>query len=197
MIEDSKKEENSEPSLFVPTWYWPKAIPDYLIQCLEHELKDIPTHKGGTYSSPGAPGKEQDAEIRNSDVVMFDALHWFSGILFNLAMASNVQAEWNFSVSGPEILQIASYGPDQHYVWHADTELLLKNKITRKLSVICMLSDSSEYSGGVLEFETYGEVKLERGDVIVFPSFLKHRVVPVTEGLRKTAVIWVSGYRSW
>jgi PKHD-type hydroxylase len=112
-------------------------------------------------------------------------------------MASNVQAEWNFSVSGPEILQIASYGPDQHYVWHADTELLLKNKITRKLSVICMLSDSSEYSGGVLEFETYGEVKLERGDVIVFPSFLKHRVVPVTEGLRKTAVIWVSGYRSW
>lgn len=188
---------SEQQSLYVPTWYWKRAVPDYVIQCLEHELKDIPLHKGGTYSNPGGPGIDQDTEIRNSDVAMFDATHWFSGILFNLALASNIQAEWNFSILGPEIMQIASYGPEQHYTWHPDSDMLLKERIIRKLSVICMLSDSSEYAGGALELDTYGEIKLERGDVLVFPSFLKHRVVPVTEGLRKTAVIWVSGYRSW
>jgi PKHD-type hydroxylase len=195
-MSENTKEETAQSSVFVPTWYWKRAVPDYVIQCLEHELKDIPTHKGGTYSNPGAPGVEQDVKIRNSDVAMFDATHWFSGILYNLALASNFQAEWNFSILGPEILQIASYGPEQHYTWHPDHEMLRREHVIRKLSVICMLSDSSEYSGGDLEFDPYGEVKLERGDVIVFPSFLKHRVVPVTEGLRKTAVIWVSGYRS-
>jgi PKHD-type hydroxylase len=196
-MSENNREETQQSSLFVPTWYWKTAVPDYVIQCLEHELQDVPTYKGGTFSNPGEPGKDQDTQIRNSNVAMIDATHWFSGILFNLAVASNVQAEWNFSIIGPEILQISSYGPEQHYVWHTDTEQLMRNPIVRKLSVVCMLSDSSEYSGGVFELDTYGEVKLERGDVLVFPSFLKHRVVPVTEGLRKTAVIWVSGYRSW
>lgn len=194
---NENEQQNIQSQLFAPTWFWSKVIPDYVIQCLEHELKEVPTHKGGIYSNPGAPGKEQDTTIRNSDVAMFDPIHWFCGILYNIALASNHQAEWNFSVLGPEILQIASYGPDQHYVWHTDSEFLLKSQVIRKLSVVCMLSDSSEYSGGAFEFETYGEIKLERGDVLVFPSFLKHRVTPVTEGLRKTAVIWVPGYRSW
>lgn len=197
MIQNFKKKEIPHVPLYAPYWYWQKAIPDYVIQCLEHELKDIPTHKGGIYSNPGAPGKEQDYSIRNSDVVMFDSIHWFSGILFNIALSSNIQSEWNFSILGPEILQISSYGPEQHYIMHEDCEMLLKDEISRKLSVICMLSDSNDYSGGSFEFEKYGEVKLERGDVIVFPSFLKHKVLPVTQGLRKTAVIWVSGYRSW
>ncbi|MEN9389818.1 MAG: hypothetical protein RLY61_902 [Candidatus Parcubacteria bacterium] len=197
MNENISKEEKPQLPLLAPTWYWKRAVPDYVIQCLEHELEDIPMYKGGIYSNPGAPDVNQDLEIRNSDVAMFDAIHWFSGILFNIACMSNVQAEWNFSILGPERLQVASYGPEQHYTWHTDAELLLKENITRKLSVICMLSDSSEYSGGVLELDRYGEVKLERGDVLVFPSFLKHRVTPVTEGLRKTAVIWVTGHRSW
>lgn len=197
MIQNFKKNEVVQIPQYAPYWYWKNAIPDYVIQCLDHELKDIPMHKGGIYSNPGAPGKEQDHTIRNSDVAMIDPVHWFSGILFNIALASNRQAEWNFSILGPEILQISSYGPDQHYIMHADSEMLLKEEITRKLSVVCMLSDSSEYSGGVFEFEKYGEAKLEKGDVIVFPSFLKHRVTPVIEGMRKTAVIWVSGYRSW
>ena len=32
-----------------------------------------------------------------------------------------------------------------------------------------------------------------RGALIVFPSFVLHRVVPVTSGIRKSLVVWVAG----
>jgi len=45
-----------------------------------------------------------------------------------------------------------------------------------------------------------GEVHLPReakkmGSVIAFPSYINHKVSPVTKGLRKSLVAWVSGPR--
>lgn len=191
--------ENENNVLLSPTWKWNKAIPDYIHQCLEYEIQDLDKFTGGTYATPGGPegfAKEQDLNIRNSDVLMFDPIHWYCGILFNFAMASNIQAAWNASIIGPETLQIAFYKPGQHYTWHPDSSFLLNNPIMRKLTVIAMLSESNEYTGGNLEIEEVGEIKMEKGDVLVFPSWLRHRVTPVEEGLRKTAVTWISGYRS-
>ena len=34
-----------------------------------------------------------------------------------------------------------------------------------------------------------------RGTVVAFPSFLYHRVTPVTSGLRKALVAWIAGPR--
>jgi PKHD-type hydroxylase len=33
----------------------------------------------------------------------------------------------------------------------------------------------------------------EKGTVIMFPSYLLHRVTPVTKGVRKSLVLWVGG----
>ena len=33
----------------------------------------------------------------------------------------------------------------------------------------------------------------DRGDLIMFPSFMRHQALPVTKGTRKCLVIWVSG----
>lgn len=198
MIQNYRKPQPQPDPRLPAYWMWKNVIPSYLIQCLDHEMKEVPTFKGGTYETPGAPGIDnQDKTVRNSDILMFDPIHWFCGILFNFALASNRQAEWNINILQPEILQIAFYAPDQHYTWHSDSSIMMKDDIIRKLSVVCMLSDRGEYEGGVFELEDVGEIELEKGDVIVFPSFLKHRVTPVTSGLRKSAVIWVSGYRSW
>lgn len=193
MIQSYKKQVVQNPN-FPLYWEWKSAIPDYLIQCLEHEIKDLPRTRGGTFANPS--GEMRDS-VRNTDVMMFDPIHWFSGILFNLALASNIQSEWNMSILAPESLQIAFYGTEQHYAWHQDSITMSRDEIIRKLSVVCMLSDSSDYEGGKFELDECGEINLQKGDVIVFPSFMKHRVTPVTSGIRKTAVIWVSGYRSW
>ena len=73
----------------------------------------------------------------------------------------------------------------------------------------CQLTDGSEYSGGELEFDfrQYSpqmrdeaqhlkkatEILL-KGSIIVFPSFVWHRVKPVTKGVRYSLVVWHLGY---
>ena len=76
----------------------------------------------------------------------------------------------------------------------------------RKLSVTVTLSDPKEYSGGELEFDFRNldpdkprkPVKckeiLPKGSLVVFPSFVWHRVCPVKRGERKSLVIWNLGW---
>jgi PKHD-type hydroxylase len=94
-----------------------------------------------------------------------------------------------------EDFQYTVYGEgNDHYTWHMD-----KGKNTtspRKLSLILQLSDPSEYDGGDLEiFTGVNTTTLEKkkGIIHAFPSFVMHRVTPVTRGVRRTLVIWVSG----
>ena len=58
------------------------------------------------------------------------------------------------------------------------------------------LSSPDEYEGGDLEINigsTPLKVKKQKGHIAIFPSFLLHRVSPVTKGLRKSLVWWVGG----
>jgi PKHD-type hydroxylase len=81
-----------------------------------------------------------------------------------------------------------------HYGWHVDTGE--KNYEPRKISLSLQLSDPSQYEGGNLILAVGdGDYAAEkaRGALIAFPSFALHRVTPVTSGVRKSLVIWVSG----
>jgi PKHD-type hydroxylase len=59
------------------------------------------------------------------------------------------------------------------------------------------LSDPSDYEGGRFEFDNtlpqLPDEAFKKGSVIVFPSFHKHRVTPVTSGIRHSLVTWVEG----
>lgn len=94
-----------------------------------------------------------------------------------------------------EDFQYTVYGEGgDHYTWHMDKGS--NNGSPRKLSLIVQLSDPSEYDGGDLQIWTgTNPVNLEkkRGIVHAFPSYVMHRVTPVTRGVRKTLVIWVAG----
>lgn len=62
------------------------------------------------------------------------------------------------------------------------------------LSLTIFLSHPEDYQGGELIIEdTYGshEVKLDAGDVIIYPATSLHRVEPVTVGQRIAAFSWV------
>jgi len=89
-------------------------------------------------------------------------------------------------------LQYAEYtAPMEHYSWHIDKGVGL-----RKLSMSIQLSDPDEYEGGDFEIWTGGEpIKLEKekGMAFFFPSYVMHRVTPVTAGTRKSLVCWTSG----
>ena len=63
--------------------------------------------------------------------------------------------------------------------------------------MVVQLTDPSEYEGGNLELQWHEPPGFEnlrkRGTIIVFPSFLKHRVTPVTRGIRHSMVSWMEG----
>jgi PKHD-type hydroxylase len=65
----------------------------------------------------------------------------------------------------------------------------------RKLSLTLQLSPPEAYEGGGLEFFGAGELSVSRlqGTLIAFPSFLHHRVTPITRGKRESLVMWWHG----
>ena len=110
---------------------------------------------------------------------------------------ANEQAGWKYNIVAVEDCQITRYTKDGFYGWHVDgtgshTELDGEGN-TRKLSMSVILN--SDYEGG--DFEMRGlenkVPRLEKGSIIVFPSFIEHRVTPVTEGIRYSLVSWFVG----
>jgi PKHD-type hydroxylase len=88
---------------------------------------------------------------------------------------------------------IKKYEVGGHYDWHIDTGNSFSN---RKLSFSIQLSDSNDYEGGDLEFlnsVTKKEDLRKKGCIIIFPSFLAHKITPVTKGTRLSLVGWIHG----
>jgi PKHD-type hydroxylase len=67
-------------------------------------------------------------------------------------------------------------------------------KIRTDLAATLFLSAPDTYDGGELVIEdTYGTqaVKLPAGDLVLYPATSRHRVLPVTRGVRLASFLWV------
>ena len=81
------------------------------------------------------------------------------------------------------------------YDWHDDI-LEDKTDTMRKLSISVQISNGNEYEGGELEIVTPPInfiAPKKKGTIIIFPSFLVHRVKEVTKGNRISLVLWIDG----
>lgn len=91
-------------------------------------------------------------------------------------------------------LQLARYSEGDFFDWHLDFGA---GEIShRKLSISVQLSDSDEYEGGDLQFMINQKVinaPRTKETVVVFPSFIMHRVTPITKGVRQSIVAWLAG----
>lgn len=68
------------------------------------------------------------------------------------------------------------------------------HRIRTDLSATLFLTAPEDYDGGELVIEdTYGErrVKLNAGDMVLYPGTSVHRVEPVTKGARLAAFFWI------
>lgn len=149
------------------------------------------THKDKT--SGIARGEYQ--KIRDSKVCFISPDNdtaWIFSKLQSVVMSANRQ--YRFHLSGfHEPLQVAEYQSGGHYDWHLDIGADVTSG--RKLSVSVQLSDGDSYEGGDLEFLNVNVPELPRaiGSIIIFPSYLPHRVRPVTRGVRRSLVAWIHG----
>ncbi|MDR2333412.1 MAG: Fe2+-dependent dioxygenase [Burkholderiaceae bacterium] len=84
------------------------------------------------------------------------------------------------------------------YGAHVDSSLMFlpgsHQQIRTDLSATLFLAEPDEYDGGELEVEgPFGvqEIKLEAGDMVLYPSTSLHRVTPVTRGARVASFFWI------
>jgi PKHD-type hydroxylase len=163
----------------------------------------------------GLEGRSGDVTIYRKNSVYFldDSISQeVYNLVWPLLHKANDLGGWSFDIKSTETPQIAEYRKGQFYNWHCDgksdslsvykkedvgeNEFLLGN--VRKLSLTLNLNDG--YEGGQFEL-----AKLDRdgirvmgvdntiGSITIFPSFLMHRVRPVTKGIRYSLVMWFLG----
>jgi len=106
------------------------------------------------------------------------------------------QEFFNFELSHISSLQLGNYKAEEsgRYDWHIDCGL----GPIRKLSIAMQLNNPNEYEGGEFSFMRASReenIPKEKGLMVLFPSFLLHRVSPVTSGERQSLVCWVNGNR--
>ena len=94
-----------------------------------------------------------------------------------------------------EPAQFTEYPKGGFYDWHMDLDVLgLHEPPVRKISMTCLLSNPSEFTGGELEFMEKNKIpNLKQGQAVFFASFLRHRVAPVKKGIRRSLVMWFGG----
>tara|TARA_R110002167_G_scaffold291113_1_gene495926 strand:+ start:657 stop:1220 length:564 start_codon:yes stop_codon:yes gene_type:complete len=141
-------------------------------------------------------------KVRKSSIAFLDRYEEKNiyDLIYDLGVNANNQA-FGFDVSELETVQFTLYDSSDKdkYDWHIDTTWFSDEMCHRKVSVIIQLSDPSDYEGGVFEVEGANFSKqdkinnLQKGTVIAIPSFIRHRVTPVTKGKRMSLIGWVLG----
>lgn len=147
--------------------------------------------------SPLATRKTEDVRrTRVSWLFPNNETIWFYDRIAAVAQGLNSDF-YNFDLYGfVEAMQFAIYEGDlnSHYDWHTDGSTISGSP--RKLSLVLQLSDPSDYEGGELQLQAGSgitPVPKEKGLIVAFPSYILHKVTPVTQGTRYSLVVWACG----
>lgn len=176
----------------LPLWYMGQ-LPVEVCDLAMAEYMAIPPRD----ATMGANGEEISHLNRNTTVRFAQPDHWFGNMMRGYGHKANKECGWDYDITDHEAVQFAHYGVGQHYGWHVDNFPLAGLPVDRKVSVVCLMSDPSEFEAGELQLRLYSEytAPLVKGSVIAFPSVIEHRVTPVTAGLRASATMWLNGPR--
>jgi PKHD-type hydroxylase len=146
--------------------------------------------------------EKNDPELRRSEVA-FISDNWLNDYIGGILTRCNEDI-FNVDIVDFEI-QYTVYKEENEgfYCLHQDVmspsaRPPSRKSFARKLSMTIQLTDPNDYDGGDFSFiEDQPQIPKndarKRGAVIVFPSFIYHRVSPVTRGERKSLVVWASG----
>lgn len=152
----------------------------------------------------GDSGK-MDESLRISEVQFYypdPETYWIFEKL-NYVIQLNNEQFWNFDLNGYESFQYTEYHASRggKYDFHADLDYTAREGAsdpqTRKLSLSLILNEPGvDFEGGEFQILVGRDpitCNQTKGSVLLFPSWVLHRVTPVTRGVRKSLVVWVVG----
>jgi PKHD-type hydroxylase len=149
---------------------------------------------------PGRLVGQVASDIRRAELAWVDDLPgagWIMDRMVRVVADAN-RASFDFALDDfAESAQIARYGAEGqgHFDWHSDIGAGAL-AARRKLTIVVQLSDPADYTGGQLELQPDSNVQaaaLAQGTATIFPSFVLHRVTPVTSGVRWSLTLWAHG----
>ena len=173
-------------------WMWEDAVPKEYCELIINSINE------DSFKEANVVYKEEqvDLGIRRTDIVWDKASNPAGCILQAYMNMANTSAGWNFYISSIEDTQIGRYRAENKgfYDWHIDS-MAPSNGVQRKLSAVLLLNNPDDFEGGVLQFKGCEDEKVlvKQGSIVVFPSFIEHKVTPITAGVRYSAVNWASG----
>ena len=191
---------------------------DNIIKQLKDQT-DVGTHiKADGSLDTGESGKRDsnvawfnDFELQNTFKMFVDITNYECGWRYDIVDSEQLQ------------FTVYDGAKKQHYDWHTDGQGCHHNArksmqfhqpkeanlrftpqtnllgTVRKISLSAVLND--DYEGGELLFRTLHEnseiketsITPNKGDLVIFPSYIDHKVAPVTKGIRYSVVAWYGG----
>jgi len=169
------------------------AIDKEMCESLISTFSKIEPVNGTTYNAGDGHRKSKVRWVHGEPVIedmLLRFVHEANAIAFNVDIQPEMRemqfTEYEASYSGK-------------YDWHHDINWENSKNYDRKLSMVVQLSDPDTYEGGRFEFSEVETPQIEdwkqQGSILIFPSYLLHRVTEVTKGVRYSLVSWVRGPR--
>lgn len=159
----------------------------------DKECKDILAFAKNKWETGRIHQVGTSKKTRDSDVVFLSEQKYFH-IAERILRGIYPYLEWQVNVDTIEPMQITRYKVGQYYGFHTDgngfERMPVSNKV-RKLSMSILLND--KFEGGEFEFINESKVNIKKGCAVIFPSWIPHRVNPVTKGVRYSLVVWHGG----
>lgn len=178
---------------------WEDLLSDIEVQKVHELAKKYEKVRAVT---TGSKYGKDDSYQRRSDAhwIAYDEnSKWLYEKVSKAAKALNDEV-FGFELTGGQPFQYTIYdsAEEGEYEWHNDTMDCGDDNV-RKVSVVILLSDKTEFSGGSFLVAPHGgkpkEILMKKGRMIVFPSWTPHCVTPVLEGVRISLVMWLYGKR--
>jgi PKHD-type hydroxylase len=183
---------NLQSPLIEPVPVLAPTLPDFIVkpyvltprQC--EQLVDTTISRSRFYRN-NSKGRARRVDIA---YVYPDHARWLFAKIGTLAARRNV---WGLALSAiTEPIRIQRYRRGDYSDVHSDYDYTSSDR--SKLSIVIPLVDPHEWKGGALEIgNNLAAPHLERGDAVLFPSFIPHRVTRIIRGSRVILSAWVSG----
>ena len=170
------------------------------------------TKEGYTAEERRVGKKETYGQSKKSRIseVVWSKDQWLYDIIWPYMEKANFNSGWRYNIKYAESMQITKYEKSGFYTFHRDGKgdhLSSYNRPdngflhgnVRKLSMTVLLNN--DYEGGEFQFTSYNREKCtittveqnKIGSIIVFPSYMEHRITPVIKGTRYSLVVWFLG----
>lgn len=137
--------------------------------------------------------------VRRAEITWLDEVPGTDWVMDRIiALVRRANQGFGFDLTDfAESPQVARYGAERegHFDWHSDIGEGPAAR-RRKLTIVVQLSEPEDYEGGTLELRPDLAIRAAdraRGSATVFPSFVLHRVTPVTRGERFSLTLWAHG----